>query len=166
MGFWADHLRRHCDDVFTIPTNDGRPYLRRYTLIKNKWFRVHVHEIMLSDEDRELHDHPWDFTSVLLSGGYNEERPITFSAALAQHWETIKLYWPRFSVVRHRAEDFHRIELPAGKTVWTLFIAGKNRRRWGFLTADRGWVDHDLYLTEKFGPQSVEADMAEKEMGD
>lgn len=146
MGFWADHLKRHCDEVMTIVGKDGTPYMRRYYLIKNEWLRVYVHEILRSDEDPELHDHPWDFTTVLLSGGYVEEVPLNEHSNW-QAGETKKVQWPRFSVIRHKAEDFHRLELE--KPVWTLFIAGNNRRGWGFLTKS-GWKYHRDFLRDKF----------------
>jgi len=146
MGFWADYLRRHCDDIQTIIGKDGTPYMRRYHLIKNEWLRVYVHEILRSDEDPELHDHPWDFTTILLSGGYSEEVPVK-EFGNWQAGETKKILWPRWSIIRHKADDLHRLDIE--KPVWTLFIAGKSRRDWGFLTKS-GWKYHRDFLREKF----------------
>ena len=185
MGFWADHIRRnvecaecfleshikrHCEHPEVIVAGDGRPYLRRYTLIHQDSLRVYLHEILLSDEDRHMHDHPWDFTTILLSGGYIEERPVepqrfTKQSDGGYKMETVRIKWPRFSRIKHRAEDFHRIELPEGKPVWTLFFAGDKRRDWGFMTED-GWVHYRKYLNDKFGPSSIEMEMAKAEMGD
>ena len=52
-----------------IATNDGDPYLIRYTLIECRWFSIKVHHILRSDEDRCEHDHPWPFVSLILTGG-------------------------------------------------------------------------------------------------
>lgn len=52
---------------------DGELYLRRWYLkgrgTDEQWF---LHNIRLPDAGRELHDHPWDFTTKILSGGYTE----------------------------------------------------------------------------------------------
>ena len=61
---------------FTIIGVDGQPYLRRYYILKTRWFRIYLHEILRSDEDRDCHDHPWNFTSIILKGGYWETREL------------------------------------------------------------------------------------------
>lgn len=48
-------------------------YLTRWTLFGCSLFTIKVHKIMMSDEAC-LHDHPWSFLSVILSGGYWEEQ--------------------------------------------------------------------------------------------
>jgi hypothetical protein len=35
--------------------------------------QLYLHKIMRSDADRELHDHPWAFASLILWRGYHEE---------------------------------------------------------------------------------------------
>lgn len=172
MGFWADHIRRHCEKPDVIVNGEGEAYLKRYTLMHQPDLRVYLHQILLSDDDRALHDHPWDFKTILLSGGYYEEIPAGWNnlrrsahGALVGTMETKKIFHPRFSVIRHKAEDLHRIDLPDGKPVWTLFIAGNKSREWGFMSP-KGWVHWREYINEKFGPSSVEADMATKEMGE
>lgn len=166
MGFFANFLRRHCDETFTIRTHDGKPYLRRYVITRNKWFRIFIHEILMSDEDEEMHDHPWDFTTFLLSGGYVEEIPRGnyiskkyrekgMNEEMPLSELKTRTYRPRFSIIRHRAEDFHRIELE--KPVWTLFFAGNKRRQWGFMT-ENGWEYYRSFLDRKFGTKSEAAD--------
>ena len=54
----------------------GDPYMRRWWVIpRNKWFNIYLHNIMRSDDDRALHDHPWTNVSVLLRGSYLEHLP-------------------------------------------------------------------------------------------
>jgi len=122
---------------FTIIDADGTPYLRRYYIFKTKWLKVYIHEILRSDNDRDRHDHPWNFTSVILRNGYEEEMLHgTFKRGVG-------------SVIRHKAEDSHKLTLANGNPVWTLFIAGKKRREWGFHTPE-GWVHWKPYLDKKF----------------
>ncbi|MCW8128937.1 MAG: hypothetical protein KIS92_01005 [Planctomycetota bacterium] len=143
---------------FVIENAQGQAYLRRYYLVKSRWFPVgvYLHEIMRSDEDRDLHDHPWSFLSVILRGGYVEHFPD----------KSIRFRRPG-AVVFHRAEDAHMVELPAdyaermggvpgprGST-WTLVFVGRKRRDWGFhcKTADGDpmWMHWQDYLDKKFG---------------
>src|ERR1700721_599838 len=50
------------------------PYLTRITLIETRRFSIYLHWFHRSDAD-DLHDHPWDFTSMILWRGYAEETP-------------------------------------------------------------------------------------------
>lgn len=53
--------------------SDADPYLIRHTLFACRWFRIMLHEFRRGDIDRELHDHPWSYVSLILRGGYWEE---------------------------------------------------------------------------------------------
>jgi hypothetical protein len=102
------------------------PYMARHYLRRGYDWAVQFHHLLTDDPDPDLHDHPWDFTSLLLTGGYREYSPdgaVEFRAPC---------------VVSRRAESPHRLELLDGP-MWTLVSAGPVRRRWGFHTA-RGWV--------------------------
>lgn len=56
-------------------TIDGQEvvYLRRFFLFKSRWGNIYLHHILRSDDDPDPHDHPWDFTSLILRGGYVDE---------------------------------------------------------------------------------------------
>lgn len=141
----------YCVTKFTIEGADGSPYMVRYTLWKTKRGGIYVHNILRDDED-EPHDHPWDFTSVILRGGYYEA--VGQGPVWAQFWK-----WKRpFTVIRHKAEDVHKIKLPykphgevsERMPAWTLVFVGPKRREWGFHT-DKGWVHWQQYMDFKFG---------------
>ena len=79
-----------------------------------------------SDDDRELHNHPWEnSTSLILWGGYREERLD------ADGTVRVRTYRP-WSINRIGANDFHRVELLDPRGCLTLFIAGKRQQSWGF----------------------------------
>lgn len=111
---------------YVIKGRDGSAYLTRYTLANfgKRSFRVYVNHFHRSDEDHELHNHPWQWAaSLILSGGYCEERrtdhgvdPIVFSPGM------VNLIGPN---------TFHRVDLLTGDA-WTLFIAGPVVQSWGF----------------------------------
>lgn len=121
---------------FVITNGEGSPYLARYKLFRCPWFKVFLHHILRSDEDEELHDHPWNFVSIVLWKGYLEILPKAARIIRAG------------SVVRHRAEDAHRLILDA--PAWTLvFVTGK-KRMWGFHTKT-GWLSYVDFLDRKYG---------------
>lgn len=114
-------------------------YMRRW-LIQLTRGALRLHNIVRSDADPDMHDHPFDFTSFLLTGGYTEELPGSAGT-------TSRVYHPRFSIVRKRAEDLHRLDLTDGP-VWTIVLTGPRRRDWGFMTA-AGWVPWREYESRK-----------------
>ena len=114
----------------TVIHVEGEPYLVRFRLFSCPWFGIFLHQILKSDGDRFLHDHPWNFWTFILSGYYKETTPTT------------KQYFYAGDLVKHKATDFHRLQLDY--PVWTLFVHGKRQRIWGFQT-DKGWVAHNEY---------------------
>lgn len=135
-------LKRKPDFVIGDP---DEPYLRRWWLIpRNRFFNIYLHEILRSDDDRALHDHPWWNVSIILKGGYVEHVPG------GRHSRT------RGDIVFRRAKTAHRLELgvrlhvtdqPEADGVryefgdvpcWSLFITGPRVRQWGFHCAS-GW---------------------------
>jgi hypothetical protein len=105
-----------------------------------------IHHIMRPDEDRDLHDHPWNARTIILRGWYTEERPELASTA---DWLTpgLPLLWlPGDEVcklamktrnpgdtARLNHGEYHRIDQVSPGGVTTLFITSKWRGDWGFL---------------------------------
>jgi hypothetical protein len=58
----------------TIRNDAGEAYLVRRA-INTPLGGIKLHHILRSDEDRDCHDHPWSFLSIILAGGYFEHRP-------------------------------------------------------------------------------------------
>lgn len=124
MQNWARDLMDSRDPDFIIGDN----YLRRWWVIpRNEGCNVYLHEILKSDDDRALHDHPWDNTSHLLVGGYIEHTPEG------------SFFREAGSVVRRNAKDMHRLEVMPGRSAISLFITGPKIRDWGF-DCPQGWV--------------------------
>lgn len=133
----ADVLIEH---ALQDPYFDLEGYMERYWVtrpVQHGGVTPHcarVHHILRSDRDRHLHDHPWDCISVVLRVGYWEVVPIDPDQPASDDVAgRIKAIWRGpGSVVRRRAEDRHRLILPAGQTCWSLFLCGEKRRDWGF----------------------------------
>ena len=122
---------------------DGELYLKRWHLFRCKRFRVFLHRIYKPDADRHLHNHPWpNAVGIVLRGGYAETRS-SCNPLLAYYYGSwgdcndgrVNVLYPW---------TYHRITRVLPNT-WTLFIAGRRSREWGFLTPD-GHVDWRTYL--------------------
>lgn len=105
----------------------GDNYLRRWWIVpRNQGCNVYLHEILHSDDDRALHDHPWDNTSYLIDGSYTEVTPAgEFERAPG-------------SIVNRLATDSHRLVIPEGGHAVSLFMTGPIVREWGF-HCPQGW---------------------------
>ena len=89
-----------------------------------------MHLFNRADGGDPEHDHPWDFSSLILSKGYVEEHSggklrkrgfLSFKSFMAEH--------------------SHRILSLNGKWCLTLAWIGKRKRVWGYNTKE-GWVNH------------------------
>ena len=118
---------------------NGEVYLRRHYLSPRTWrWRLFLHLINKPDDDRDPHDHPWDFWTIILRGGYTELflDPQTGNDHIREARPGKYLF--------RKAEHTHRITKHHKGLSWTLLLVGPTRRRWGFHTED-GWVDHTPY---------------------
>lgn len=130
------------------------PYLVRYFIWKPDWLaklkidpkkcgRIYLHHILRSDYDRALHDHPWSFVSVMLKGGYWEHRPS--GADRDGNIKSRRTWYQAPAILRRPAPSIHRLELPEGKTCWTLVFVGPKKREWGFWTRMLEWCSWKRY---------------------
>ena len=46
-------------------------YLVRYIVVKSKYLCIYIHRFLRSDTS-DPHDHPWNFITYIVSGGYQE----------------------------------------------------------------------------------------------
>lgn len=127
MQAWAAGIMASRPPDFDI----GPGYLHRWWVIpRNPFCNVYLHRILRSDDDRALHDHPWESRSVILGGAYIEHTPAGRYVRQAG------------DVTTRPADALHRLELPVGREVVTLFITGPEVRAWGF-ACPHGWVHHN-----------------------
>lgn len=127
--------------------DDKRLYLRRLRLVATPWGGIYLHWIYLPDDDRDPHDHPWRFTSIVLRGAYNEIVYRQRGGYLRGDSYTShrRARWSRHVMPLHLA---HRIEWVAPKTL-TLVIVGRKQKEWGFWTPT-GWVPWSVYNNTKY----------------
>ncbi len=136
--------------------HEGSPYMNRwYVIPRNRLFNIYLHQILRSDDDRALHDHPWLNCSIVLSGSYHEVMPVS---APSWSWPLPPQFCrPRTagSIVLRRPSAAHRLEVDPGRPCWSLFITGPNVRTWGFWCPRgfRPWQQFvDMTNTGAIGP--------------
>ena len=119
----------------------GSLYMGRWWLFnplgKYPWLpSIRMHHIKRPDLDRHLHDHPWTFRTIVLKGGYWEQR----------EGRSLRLLWAGDTASLPFGE-FHRIAavLPPQDGAWTLFITWRKRGSWGF-KVEGEFVPHREYL--------------------
>ena len=122
-------------------------YITRLHVVKTPWFAVCVHWLNHHDPEPFLHDHPVSFLSIILRGGYTEER----ADITAKHWTRVKRverHHDWFNFIRASKDDPHTITYVRPGTV-TLCFMGPKVREWGYHTPD-GWVHWKKYNREKY----------------
>lgn len=106
------------------------PYMRRW-VINAGLFSIRLHQWYRSDDKRFMHDHAWDFATIVLRGGYTD---------VSEHGrDALRAGSVRFRKAEHR----HYVEVPADGCL-SLLICMKPRRNWGF------WVKGRLLRPLKF----------------
>lgn len=105
-----------------------RPYLKRWYIQRtDDAMNVYLHQFLRDDDDRALHDHPWESLSIMLRGRLRE---VTRSGGLTEIHAG--------DIVYRAADHRHRIELFDGEPAWTLLITGPRVRSWGFWCPQSG----------------------------
>jgi hypothetical protein len=128
--------------VKEIISKEGVIHFRRYRLLSTPWFNLYIHNILKSDEDRDFHDHPWSFKSLLLKGSYQEnytQEPSHFAVHFRKYESG--------DLVIHPATDAHSLHLLTPE-VWTLVLTSGRERVWGYQTR-KGWIDFKTYRQMK-----------------
>lgn len=108
------------------------PMLRRYMIFQGARFGVYVHQFFRPDADRDVHDHPWWFGTLVLRGGYLEqlaEDPAGDESGDRERWSR------RGSAHRMPRSSAHRIVHVLPET-WTLLLVGPKMQGWGFYVRD------------------------------
>lgn len=122
--------------LLEIKSKTGVLHFRRWRIFSCKLFNIFIHEISKADLDLHLHNHPWNFASIILWGSYIEELKCNNKTALRTH--------KPFSFAYRTKNQFHKIKeiLPLFKIlkisiksdkIYTLFFTGKRRNDdWGY----------------------------------
>ena len=116
-----------------IKSKSGKLHFRRWQILKTRWFSIWLHGIYAPDEDKHLHNHPWDFKSLVLKGSYIEQ---TENGNITQR--------PGRFNSRNGKEDFHKILELKSPVIYTLFIVSPVKRTWGY-KVDGTFIQNEEY---------------------
>lgn len=132
---WALLGRREEIPSASRPT---KVYLRRWRIVQTPWFGLYLHQIWEADSDRDPHNHPFGFVSLMLRGGYSEwVQDLCGDTGVTMLRRPLRLHHtPRFV--------FHRILVLGQIPAWTLVFVGRRHPEWGFAT-ERGYVPSHSY---------------------
>lgn len=136
-------------DLVIAPAGKQEPYLYRWHIVPRNvtGCNVYFHIQVASDPERPLHDHPWDSTSVILTGGYDE---YLSGPDLIHRTPRLFRRVPG-DVIYRPAEIAHRLVLPKHVPYsMSLFTTGPVRRDWGFWFPD-GWRSHKQVVEDEDG---------------
>ena len=104
---------------------------------------------VIKGDDDHVHDHPWGYFTLILSGGYYE----TVYDALTGKEETIWRHPGFYQKVG--SNHVHKITLKKdASTCWTLFIPFRKEKKWGFMVKKKDqealeWIDAGDYFKTK-----------------
>lgn len=138
-GRWALWLWQ---DIMCTDNRDlDALYLKRLRIIQTPWFALYLHHILEADHDPDPHDHPFNFWSLVLRGGYFER----LYPGRESRDSSVVHYWP---MSFHKMSKYaaHRITDIRPNT-WTLIFVGRRTQDWGYWTMD-GFVQFAEYLAQ------------------
>ncbi|CAN7739796.1 hypothetical protein [Duganella sp. LjRoot269] len=144
-------IRRAMRTPYSPIIKNGELYMERFWLFnaypdtgesgadRSRWafpISIRIHHILLRDQDRHLHDHPWNARTIVLRGWYAEDRP--YAGEPLPPGLPVPEFKEHLRLAGHTAQidfgQYHRITKlpPGGGGVWTMFITGRHRGTWGF----------------------------------
>lgn len=101
-------------------------YLWRLRIIDTPQLGLYLHKFHEPDT-QDIHNHPFDFWSFVLSGGYTEEI-VSINPMRSGLRKRRAGRWHSMSSV-----DYHKVRLLHKTPTWTIIFRGKRRQRWGYL---------------------------------
>ena len=103
-------------------------YLKRW-VFDFDLFSVRIHHWLGSDDQRHMHDHPWNFVTIVLKGCYLDisEKSEVLSAGN----------------IRYRKAE-HKHSVYVSNPCWTLLLTGPEKRKFGF------WVGNKFVKRNKY----------------
>ncbi len=129
--------------VKEIRSKEGKLHFCRWRILETPWFSVYVHLLCESDSDKHLHNHPWNFISIVLFGKYREQLISYHDGYDSWTNNESKQFIPRFRNRNH----FHKIEVL--EPTISLVITGTRYHDWHYWLSSSRIVGNDVYRDMK-----------------
>lgn len=164
IKFIANLICSWCEKTGRVFYITGGPagktvYLVRYIPFKSKYMCLYIHRFMRSDAD-DPHDHPWNFFTYVISGGYSE---VYYDKTPQKSRNKFTALWTKRinrrlpgSIAYRRATDVHQVVVDRDyemseiqQAPFTLCLIGPRIREWGFwplINKGNTWIDWRRYL--------------------
>lgn len=125
---------------------------------------LYLHKMLKSDDDKDPHDHPWDFDTTILWNGYDDESYRAYKCIKVSYNKdglidkeiTGKFrngpYVDSLTFLNRRkrsAEWCHQVKKHNDKPTWTLVRRGPYRREWNFMDEKGNLIMWREYLNER-----------------
>jgi hypothetical protein len=166
MGYWwisaaAAALKYGHYRIFT-GRRDSDAYVARYWLtppIKDddgfsSANSVVLHQFLRGDDDGALHDHPADFDSTIVCGGYDELLPPRVEGGTPLFGPYLTDCTVRKAIAGDRiykkAAELHTV-INVQPGTFTLVRTGAKIREWGFHAPGELWMGHKQFLDMRAG---------------
>ena len=127
--------------VKEIISKSGKLHFRRWEIISTRWFSIYIHGIYAADEDLHLHNHPWNYCSIILKGSFVEEQKTKEGKIVFNQLRFL-------DCVTRNKKYYHKIRSLITPEVYTLFIVTKDTDEWGY-DVDGKHIDYQTYRTIK-----------------
>ena len=130
LELWIWSMNKFDRKRIILDSEHGEPYLERYYILfreRNEQFpfNIFIHKYVKSETD--MHDCPWGYRTLVLSGGYWEHEFIT-----ERGLDTYKTWRGVGYTDVYDAYHSNKITLEDDTPCWTLFIPFKKEKPWGF----------------------------------
>jgi hypothetical protein len=103
------------------------PLMHRWTLLSCRFGKLLVHHFLPTQRDRDAHDHPRSFVTIVVRGGYDDVQP---------DGTLDRVYAP---AIRYRPAEHAHVTMAGPKGAWTIVLMGPQRREWGFWRDAKWW---------------------------
>jgi hypothetical protein len=141
-----------------IKDRTGKTVFKRWLLLRTPWFSIFIHGMYdrRGDQDAHCHDHPWNFWSLILWGGYFEVVHDTVNHHYGvRHLGSVQ-YMPARGI-------YHRvIELNRSRS-YSLVVASRETVPWGYWT--QGRLDRESAVPPAQARRQAAGEGADDEQG-
>lgn len=132
--------------VKTIKDKTGELIFERFAIIQCSFFAFYIHKIYREDRDPFPHNHPWNYISMILWGGYTELLVIEPGVASSK---SVMVHRRMFSFSKGDRHCFHRIFQLHRKPTITLFFTFGTWLQWYYLNKEGLLVTNEEFRVVK-----------------